>query len=612
MKMKLLMAITLCVLLSACKKVQVANVSITEDDVEFVAKYSTLGAPVDADATAETRALFHNLHRLATQGIMFGHEADNANGYGWQYTPGRSDVKEVVGEYPAVFGWDMGQYEIGYTWNVEGTNFVKMRQYIKDVYDQGGVNTISWHMHNPMDSTQSAKGTMDSVIYKIFADTVALNHYKAWLGGVATYVKTLVGSDGKTIPIIFRPFHEHTGTWFWWGKDRCTPDEFKNIWRFTIDYFRSQGVHNLLYAYSPDRITSQSDYLERYPGDDYVDILGLDCYDTINFHPGNTFITTANPMISIVTTLARQKSKLSAITETGLSQVPVTNWWTQFLSPITKDKNLSYVLLWRNFQTQFWTPYVGQASAPDFVTFHTDETNFFQHRIASEYLYKTSLLNIDFETSNTLADYQNASGPNYRQFNAIATDAGSTIAIDSARLKFTGSGAATSNSYIIRSNYIAPVDAKLMMFSFNISNHGSITPSTNPVIRVQFGTGFTINNLIETASLTHSEFGIHFPSDGHMTFVDENAAVTGTGNYTGEKNVRLIVNNSGAAKNYIAPDGTTESIANDTWDLWVGTVKEFNDRTATNAAKALNNFKMNIKNIGGQYIDLDDFNIKEL
>ena len=70
------------------------------------------------------------------------------------------------------------------------------------------------------------------------------------------------------------------GNWFWWGKNHCTVEEFKELYRFTVTYLRdSLQVHNFLYAFSPDcGFTTEKGYLERYPGDEYVDVVGMDNY----------------------------------------------------------------------------------------------------------------------------------------------------------------------------------------------------------------------------------------------------------------------------------------------------------------------------------------------
>ena len=65
----------------------------------------------DKKATAETKILYHNLKKLTQKGILFGHQDDLAYGVNWRYEGGRSDVKEVTGDYPAVYGWDLSGLE---------------------------------------------------------------------------------------------------------------------------------------------------------------------------------------------------------------------------------------------------------------------------------------------------------------------------------------------------------------------------------------------------------------------------------------------------------------------------------------------------------------------
>jgi mannan endo-1,4-beta-mannosidase len=61
-------------------------------------------------------------------------------------------------------------------------------------------------------------------------------------------LSSLKGSDGKSIPILYRPFHELTGNWFWWCKNNATPQEFKQIWKFTINYLEKQKTTQLNYC----------------------------------------------------------------------------------------------------------------------------------------------------------------------------------------------------------------------------------------------------------------------------------------------------------------------------------------------------------------------------
>ncbi|MFD2571474.1 glycoside hydrolase family 26 protein [Spirosoma soli] len=344
--------------------------------------------PIDPKATAETKNLYINLQRLSTKGVMFGHQDDLAYGVGWQYQPGRSDIKDVVGEYPAVFGWDLGRLELDSAANLDKVPFDKQRALAQQAYAQGGVNTYSWHLNNPLDLTKTSWDKQDSTIRRMFNDRKALKRYTSWLKKVAVYMKSLKGPNGEAIPVIFRPFHEHTGSWFWWGKNHCSPAEYVKMWRYTVDYLRKKKVHNLLYAYSTDRFTSREDYLERYPGDDYVDIVGFDIYHRPRGDTTNRYVPETRRMVETLRSIGQEKRKVWAMTETGLAQVSQPNWWTNILMPVIQNAGLSYVLVWRNEgQRQYFAPFQGQASADDFKAFYANPNVLFGTKTAAERLY---------------------------------------------------------------------------------------------------------------------------------------------------------------------------------------------------------------------------------
>src|ERR1700751_189580 len=77
----------------------------------------------DPQATAETKALYKNLYHLIGQHILFGHQDDPCYGVGWKYIPERSDIRDVAGEYPAVYGFDLGRIELGRAHNLDSVPF---------------------------------------------------------------------------------------------------------------------------------------------------------------------------------------------------------------------------------------------------------------------------------------------------------------------------------------------------------------------------------------------------------------------------------------------------------------------------------------------------------
>jgi mannan endo-1,4-beta-mannosidase len=327
-----------------------------------------LYAQIDIKATQETKLLYQNLQKTINQGFMFGHQDDLAYGIDWKYVSGNSDVKAVCEEYPAVFGWDLGHLELDKAVNLDSVPFAKMKEFIQQVYEQGGINTLSWHLNNPVNGQSSWDKTI--TVKHLLPKGSHHKIYKQWLSKVANFLKSLKGKKGEAIPIIFRPYHEHTGSWFWWGREFCTPAEYKALWQMTVKYFQSQKVNNVLYAYSTDYFANEADYLERYPGDEWVDILGFDFYHRDAPQSNPTFISEVQRMLKTVESLANQKNKIAAWTETGLEKVPVADWWTEVLLKAIQDTKIAYVLVWRNGnRNHYFAPYPQQMSAENFKLF---------------------------------------------------------------------------------------------------------------------------------------------------------------------------------------------------------------------------------------------------
>ena len=357
-------------------------------------KVTSTDAPIDRLATKETVNLYRNLKQLVNKGVMFGHQDALAYGVGWKYEAGRSDIKDVTGDYPAVYGFELGRLELDHAVNIDSVPFDKMQQYIRAAYDRGGVITLSWHLNNPLTGKTSwdpATGTVAAIL------PGAPKHdlYKSWLDKVAVFVNSLKGKKGEHIPIIFRPFHELNGNWFWWGRDHCTPEEYKALWQFTISYLKdTKNIHHLLYAFNTDRFASVEEYMTKYPGNDWVDVIGYDIYQRNHGEKANQqFIKDAGDMMGMLETMAAENNKLPALTEFGYGQVPDSSWWTNALLPALGNHKISFALGWRNAgekrsgEKEFYVPYKGHASATNFIEFYKNERTLFQKDITPLQLY---------------------------------------------------------------------------------------------------------------------------------------------------------------------------------------------------------------------------------
>ncbi len=357
-------------------------------------------SPIDKQATPETQALYVNLKKISETGIMFGHQEDVAYGINWYAVPGRSDVKDVCGDYPAVYGWDIGKE--GNEHNIDSVYFSNIKQWIREAYERGGINTISWHVDNSTSGGNSWDTTR--TIHHILPGGKDHEAFKTRLDRVAAFLNDLKSGD-TLIPVIFRPWHEHNGNWFWWGRGLCTEAEYIALWKFTIDYLKNgKNIHHALYAFSPDRSRldlndARASYLYGYPGDDYVDVIGFDNYMDVgiawNKKPKEQQQAELIQSLTVVSDIAHEKNKVAAFTETGLEGVTNPNWFTEvILEPLKANRNikLAYVMVWRNANTKHhYAPYPYHPSANDFVKFYNDDFTLFGRDIKNVYQTGQSL-----------------------------------------------------------------------------------------------------------------------------------------------------------------------------------------------------------------------------
>jgi len=348
----------------------------------------------DKDATAETRALYKNLYRLRGKNILFGHQDDPCYGVGWKYIDGRSDIRDVTGEFPAVYGFDLGRTELGLAYNLDSVPFEKTRIFIREAYERGGVITLSWHLNNPL-TGGTAWDNKPGAVASILPGGEKNALYTLWLDRVADFLASLKGKNGEQIPIILRLFHELNGGWFWWGKNQCTADEMKQLWRYTIHYLRNEKkIHHLLYAFNTDKFYSGSEYVERYPGDELIDILGFDVYQGGQLKDNHALSVFLNRGLDLIDSIALSHHKIPALTEFGYNQVPDSSWWTKVFYPAIANHQIVYALAWRNAgkkqsgNAEYYVPYAGSASASDFKKMSSSGEILFENGIKSKNVYK--------------------------------------------------------------------------------------------------------------------------------------------------------------------------------------------------------------------------------
>lgn len=352
-------------------------------------KVTTLSI-VDKNATNETKALYSNLWAIQSKGFMFGHHDDLWYGRKWYNESGRSDTKDVCGDYPAVFSFDVAEIMDNRYQNE--ANIIRRRVAI-EAYNRGEVLTACAHLNNPLTGGDSWDNSSKEVVKEILKDGSTTNiKFKLWLDRLADFALNLKGQDGKLIPILFRPFHEHTQSWSWWGSSCTTQDEFIALWKFTVNYLRdTKGVHNFIYAISPqiDSVQGEDNFLFRWPGNDYVDFLGIDAYHGLN-------PTTLTTNLNTLSRLSKELKKPCGVTETGVEGiqrdgVPEKNYWTQqILTPAT-GQFISLIVMWRNAYdpsesgSHFYSVYKGHPSEKNFMKMYESPLSFFSNDLPDMY-----------------------------------------------------------------------------------------------------------------------------------------------------------------------------------------------------------------------------------
>lgn len=169
-------------------------------------------------------------------------------------------IKNASGKYPALRGLDY-----------MGDDFAGCNRRAKKWYDRGGIVTICWHCGS--DFRGSHTESMNSDLNWSAALTPGTAEYNALIAGMDKGAKALKELQEAGIPVIWRPFHEFDGKWFWWGKGGA--ENFKKLWRIMYDrYTNYWGLYNLIWSlgYCGDVNSGW------YPGDEYVDIIGADTY----------------------------------------------------------------------------------------------------------------------------------------------------------------------------------------------------------------------------------------------------------------------------------------------------------------------------------------------
>jgi mannan endo-1,4-beta-mannosidase len=240
---------------------------------------AAIDAPANPNASPEVRALLSYMESIHGSKILSGQQEFPS----WPWNDADEDdieyVHRVTGKWPAVRGFDF----LFYTHSAGGRAAMQVTERAIAWAQQGGIVTFCVHFFvdvgspagNPQFYTPGANGnavgTNFDIRQAIISGTPENTEFVTKMDVLATELKKL--RDAK-VPVIWRPFHEEGGTWFWWSRYGAAP--FITAWRMMYDRFTTMhGLNNLIWEFNPNDLSILTAW---YPGDAYVDMISLDVY----------------------------------------------------------------------------------------------------------------------------------------------------------------------------------------------------------------------------------------------------------------------------------------------------------------------------------------------
>ncbi|WP_068610467.1 glycosyl hydrolase [Paenibacillus swuensis] len=232
-----------------------------------------VGAATVAETKAEvrnylsTRAAATNNKVVSGQFAHYGDYATMSTFPSEVYTNTGSWAGMVGVDYAFIFQSGGGKY----------IKYDQPNQVAREYWKQGGLVTVSAHLYNPDNPLLGSKSELANETDIFTPGTTTYNNYREQLAKIADGLKVL---RDEGIVVLWRPFHEMNAGWFWWGQ--MSTAKYKQLWTEMYTYFtNTRGLDNLLWVYAPiSNGGTGSEVDDYYPGAGYVDVVGLDVYNS--------------------------------------------------------------------------------------------------------------------------------------------------------------------------------------------------------------------------------------------------------------------------------------------------------------------------------------------
>ncbi len=233
-----------------------------------------MNTTANPNATKEACALLTYLHETAGNGILTGQHTQTNPMEEITY------IKETTGKVPKLQGFELLAYSPNINYNDASKpcltevyeNRGTIDTAIKWAKETDGIVTLTFHWYSPVGGRDKSFYTehTDFDPKKVFVEGTP--ERVAFFKDMDVIAKELKRFESENIPVLWRPFHESDGTWFWWG--RYGIEVARDLYRLMFDHYtNTHHINNLLWVWNGVA-------KEGYPGDDYVDVISTDIYLT--------------------------------------------------------------------------------------------------------------------------------------------------------------------------------------------------------------------------------------------------------------------------------------------------------------------------------------------
>ena len=223
-----------------------------------------------------------------------------------------------------------------------------------------GVPIFTWHADNPYWTKESGEKPFfykdaihPDVVHEIVAEKgPARAWYAKSLTEIANFLNCLVDDDGRRIPVIYRYPHENDGGWFWWGKGHCSADDYIALCRLTNRFLKKKcGDDAILFAYTPTgEWPDEAGLLERYPGDEFCDVIGVSEYGIEKGETDEEVVrhnADALRRARTLTKVAKERNLIACFAEAGCGNSREAHYWDRVLEIMTApDVHLAWIATW--------------------------------------------------------------------------------------------------------------------------------------------------------------------------------------------------------------------------------------------------------------------------